>query len=107
MKPENPILTDMSGPLKKFVESVFKVLRGNIEFGDNIKGVSVSVTSPVAINTEFAVAHNLNYVPSNYIILSKNVAGDVYTSTGGTAWTNKNIYLKCTVASVALKIYVF
>lgn len=95
-----------------FNEDVHKALRGNLTFGttiandvsQNIKGALVTGTSHATPDTEFAVTHNLNEVPIGFIVFNKNKAGDFYAST--TAWTSKQIFLKCTVASVGFTIFI-
>ena len=69
-----------------------------------LKYHNVKVTTGAA-DTEFTVAHGLNSVPLGYLIVSRDKAGVVYNST--TAWTNENIYLKCSVATVVLVVMIF
>src|SRR5882672_12811472 len=90
-----------------FYQDVAKALNGNISFGSpvdptvnssgvdsvNIQGKWVKVTSPVTPNTEFAVTHNLDYVPVGYDIKRQDKACSIYDGT--TAWTRTQIFLKC------------
>lgn len=61
--------------------------------------------TPGVANTEFAISHNLLWIPWHYHYFL-DVAGQLYQApTTGTHWTAAtnstlgNIYLKCTVAS--------
>jgi len=76
-------------------------------FKSAVTGKVVVVADTGNANTEFAVPHNLGAVPTGYIVTKKDKACDVYTSTGGTAWTEENIYLKSSVANCAVSILVF
>jgi hypothetical protein len=90
-------------------EQLYKVLKGNTSFGDgtntdNISGGWYTVVTPVTPDTQFSITHNLNIVPSGYIVMSRNKAAIVYDS--GTAWTATQIFLKCNVASTTIKIFI-
>ena len=121
MKLPRNLFGDFQTSVKAFVEQATKVLSGNVSFGSTTANTDPSRnmdcwinvgTAPVGPNTEFAVTHNLRRIPIGYIVIAKSIAGDFYTSTGGTAWTAAtnaalgNIYLKCTVASVGFTIIV-
>lgn len=81
------------------------ILNRGIRFEDNVDSVYVEFTSNAAPNTQDTVAHTLGKVPTGFLVVNKDKAGDVYA--GGTTWTKNNLYLKTSVASVALKILVF
>lgn len=80
------------------------ILDGGISFTDNMDVSIVTYTSNASPDTEDTVAHGLGKVPTGYIPVSKDKAGDVYTSSAADA---TNLKLKCTVASVALKLLIF
>lgn len=63
------------------------------------------VTSSGTANNENTWAHGLKRVPQGYIVVRADKACDVYDGT--TPWTTTNIYLKVSVATVALTILVF
>lgn len=100
--------------------NVAKAVNGGIDFGDssqtalgpgtaysgNMNGQWANVTAPVAANTEFAVPHNLNRIPSMYFWISDRAAKLYQLPNTGTAWTASNIYLKCDTASSVLRIFV-
>ena len=98
---------DLIKALDLFIEDVSAVLDRGLQFEDNIDCRLVSFTSNATPDTEDEVAHTLGKTPQGYVVYGKDKAGDLYTSTGGTAWDATNMYLKCTVASVAYKIIVF
>lgn len=65
-----------------------------------------NVTAPAVANTEFAIPHNLGRVPTWY---DYNIdrAGILYQLPDTlTPWTTTNIYLKCSVASAKLRIFI-
>lgn len=76
-------------------------------------GQLVVIADTGSANTEFAVPHTLKDANGvarkavGYIVVKKDKASDVYTSTGGTAWTTTNAYLKAVVANTAITVLVF
>ncbi|MBI4397416.1 MAG: hypothetical protein HY548_09990 [Elusimicrobia bacterium] len=81
------------------------ILDRGIRFEDNVDAVLVTFTSSGTPDAENTVAHSLGKVPTGYIVYEQDKAGSVYK--GPSAWTTSNIYLKCDVATVAVKILVF
>ena len=73
-------------------------------YSGNLNGQWVNVTAPGA-NVEFAVPHNLNRVPSYYFWNSDRACNLYQLPNTGTAWTTTNVYLKCSVASAVLRIF--
>jgi hypothetical protein len=104
-KPQDKQDEDLYNVLTTFVFSVTKILNGGILFQDNFDCKLVSFTSNATPDTEDTIAHGLGRTPTGYLIYSKDKAGILYD--GGTAFDATNLYLKCNVASVALKIIVF
>lgn len=99
------------------LDDLYKATRGNLSFGtgpgnlinkndqsQNIAGAWALVTAPATPNTEFAVNHNLGVIPTGFDVKNKSASCDVYAST--TAWTKTQIFLKATVASVSLTLFV-
>lgn len=72
----------------------------------NAYGQWRNVTTPAGANTEFSINHDLGRVPSDYhYILEKN--GVVYQLPDtGTPWTTTQIFVKCSVASSKLRIFI-
>jgi len=62
----------------------------------------VVYTSNAVADTEDTIPHALGRVPVGYIPVKQDKAGTIYD--GSTAWTTTNIYLKASVASMALTI---
>ena len=86
-------------------EDMIDILTKGIRVEDNLDAADVSYTTNAVANTEDTVAHNLGRIPIGYWVISRDKAGVVYN--GGTAWTTTNIYLKCNVASTAVRVIVF
>lgn len=113
MKPEAALSWHEPRRVVRNLQSMYKVLRGNVSYGtldpgdvgQNIDGYPATATTPVAINTEFAVKHGLNRVPVGFHVVNKNGSVDVYKST--TPWTAKTIYLKATTASINITLFIF
>lgn len=103
------VLRKLDSDLLVFLEEVLSnldnILNSGIKFSDNFDGETLSYTSNAIADTEDAVAHTLNRVPIGFIVVDTDKGGVVYRS--GTAFTNTNIYLKCSTASTALKVLVY
>ena|ERR1017187_3683399 len=90
---------------------IFQAFHGRVRFGngnngssgENIAGQWAVFTTNGTANTEFKVTHNMGAIPIGYLVVNKNKAGDLYTGT--TKWDNNNAYLKCSVASVTMTIF--
>ncbi len=95
--------------------TIFLALSGRLRFGsnntlnnhgENVMGQFVTYTTNGTPNTEDTVPHTLNSIPIGYIVVGKSKAGDIYQlATTGTLWSGSNIYLKCTVASVVVTLF--
>lgn len=105
---------------EKVLKDVYKALRGNISYGqqgfnaqnisiglvtDNIDGNFGNTSDSGAMDTEFAVTHNLNRIPIGFHVVRQNKAGSFYDS--GTAWTTTQIFLKCNVANATATFFIF
>lgn len=99
--------------LQQVYQLVVKAINGNIEFGSptagpvNINGVWATVVTPVAVNTDFTVTHNLGRATVAYLLCTKNAACDVYTSPTANGSPNTQIILRATAAAVTLTIFLF
>jgi hypothetical protein len=93
-----PILNEMQINLNS-------ILNRGITFSENFDAVFVEFTSSATPDAENTVSHSLGKIPTGYIVYSIDKAGVVYRS--ATTFTSTNIYLKCNVASTAIKILVF
>jgi len=65
----------------------------------------VRVTTPGVANTEFAVTHNLNRIPTGYNVVLLTAAAHVYI--GPTPWTTTQIFLKCDQIGVILNLEIY
>jgi hypothetical protein len=97
--------------LEQDTSQLFEAFKGRVRFGtgtngdrgENIQGHFQVVTTAGA-DTEFAIAHGTGAVPIGYIVLKQDKAGSFYES--GTTWTDTNIYLKCSTATVTATLFV-
>lgn len=112
--------------LARWLEEHSRALSGNISFGQtmsnkdtgqNMSAWKATGTTPAA-NTEFAIPHQLNYVPLTILGADTNNGGVLYRGT--TPWTAKaigtpnpavpselpvgHIYLKCTTGGAAYNV---
>jgi hypothetical protein len=105
LKPEVlAMLVDLVHLLSEQEMSLTSLLNQGLRMPDNFDGALLSYTSNGAPNTQDTVAHGLRKVPSYFIVLSKDKAGDIYKSA---AFDATNVYFKNSVASVATTIFVF
>lgn len=91
--------------LLPYFQELQDIINGGLRFGVNHNVQIISFTTNGTANTEDTVAHTLKRVPVGFILVNSNKAASLYDS--GTAWTATNVYLKCNVASAAVKIMVF
>lgn len=94
--------------LSRFVSVVFDELynqiNGKLQITQNIQFVTVNASFPAA-NTQYAFAHDLGVVPTYYIAVTNPTGGVVYAGT--TPFTLNNIYLKNTVITSSMTIWIF
>lgn len=104
-KPTTRQEQDFYQTTQDFVTQVIKILNRGIVFKDNVNCRTISYTSNGSANTEDGITHTLGKVPTGYIVVSQNKAGVVYN--GSSTWTTTTIYLKNSVATVAVTIIIF
>ena len=93
------------------LKNIFLALQGRIRFGtvgdgdrgENISGEWQVFTTNATPDTEDTIAHTIGAIPQGYIVVSQSLAGSLYLGT--TAWTATNVYFRCSVASVAVKVF--
>ena len=61
-------------------------------------GVVKQTADTGVADTEYAVTHNLGYIPDHWFPASVDKGGVIYKS--ATTWTENTAYFKCTVANV-------
>ena len=116
MKPIRPIHDTKLNNHQAVLDQFHKILNGGVGHGGfasdnvteapgNMDNRHVAVTSPVAINTEFAVTHNLNRIPTMCLPGQNSNGGIIYAS--GTPWTKTQIFLKCTTSSCGLNLLIY
>lgn len=93
---------DLITILGEFDLSLKAILDKGVSLNDNVDAAVVSYTSNATPDTEDTVAHTLGKIPTYFIVGDIDKGGVVYRS--GTTFTSTNIYLKCTVASAAIKL---
>lgn len=91
--------------LADLVQNLAVIFDKGVGVDDNLDVVSVEFTSNAVANTEDTVAHTLGRIPAGYLVVSQNKAASIYVS--GTTFTKTSIYLKTSVATVAVKLRVF
>jgi hypothetical protein len=69
------------------------------------KRAYLTLTTHATPDTEFVVTHGLGYAVNGYLVIKTDKAADVYDGT--TANTDELLYLRCNVASAALRLMVF
>jgi len=97
-----PFDRDMVTVLGGWAQVLKAILDKGISLADNVDAAVVSYTSNATPNTEDTVAHTLGKIPTYFIVGDIDKGGVVYRS--GTAFTKTNIYVKCSVASAAIKL---
>lgn len=91
--------------------SIGRAINGRLSFGDgtpasksgNIDGQWVPVLTPVAANTEFAVAHGLGRIPTAILVALSDTHSTIVVSSLG-SWTEDRVYLKCSAGGVTLRL---
>lgn len=96
---------DLLRILAELMTSLNTLFDRGLTFSENMETQQIDYTTNAVADTEDAVAHTLDKIPSGFIVVNKDKAGDFYQS--GTTWTASNIYLKCNAASVTVSILVF
>jgi len=121
MKPIRPIHDKNLSNLRDVHDRVHTILDGNVSLGavsnlgaaasqsveqkGNLDVAHAGATAPGVANTDFAVTHNLNRVPSGFIVTNSSAPCHVYG--GGTPWTATQIFVKCDVINVLLNFMIF
>lgn len=114
-EPIRPIHGKMNN-YERVMERLFDILNGSVDKGGfsqantvnqpgNTDNIHVQVVTPNVANTEFAVTHNLNRIPTGINVVFKSASSDTYAST--TTWNTSQIFLKCTQANVTLTMEIY
>ncbi len=103
--PETEFEKSLEQELLSYSRELSALLNAGLKFAENFNAQLKTYTTNGVANTEDAVAHTLKRVPTGFLVVTRDKAGIVYDS--GTTWTATNLYLKCSVATVAVKILIF
>jgi hypothetical protein len=96
---------DLSKMIQSLTSALTRMFEGGVDLLENTDSVTISYTTNATPNTEDGVAHNLKRIPIGFIVYSLDKGAVIYKGT--TTSTVTTIYLKCTVASTAVKILIF
>lgn len=91
------------------------ILNGGIDLGamsntnfihvpGNVNNTHVGIQFPAVANTELAITHNLNKIPTGFITVR---TGNVIIYDSGTTWTTTQIFLKCNTANAAAILMIY
>ena len=96
------------------VEDIVQALSGELVFdgsvsdgdiGENIRGQFQLFTSNGSADTEDTIAHDLGFIPQGFFVTKLDKGAVVYDS--GTTWTTTNIFVKTSLASTAVELFLF
>jgi hypothetical protein len=93
---------DIVTVLNLWSQTLKGILDKGISFPDNIDCAFASYTSNAVADTEDTVSHTLGKIPTYFFVGDIDKGGVVYRS--GTAFTSSNVFLKCSVATCAVKL---
>ena len=86
-----------------FLKDLYNILNKGFTLDDNAKGALIEV-SFTATNTDTQIRHQLDFVPSNYLVCGSSVAMQVYD---GSATTDRTyVYLRSTAIGTA-RVFIF
>jgi hypothetical protein len=101
-KPESMFEKMLEKELLSIWNELSGVINGGLKFSDNFNCEQVVVADTGTADTEFKVAHTLKRVPSGYLMISRNKAGQIYK--GSTAWSDTFVYLKADTANMNITL---
>ena len=116
MKPKRTSsLTPSADNYINIIQNHARVLAGRVSFGSGTNGDStqnmdgywaVNVVTPGTPDTEFSVTYSLykGRTAIGFDVKRNNTSGAVYDS--GTPWSPSTIFLKCSVASATVTLFV-
>lgn len=89
---------------QQFATDVQNLVNGQLSYVDNFKAQLIGVTF-LAANTDQAVPHNLNSLPTGYQILRKSVTLDVYDGSQNVFQTSYVTLRSTAIGFVTLMIF--
>lgn len=96
--------TDLVRMLGDRDNAVSVLLNQGLLLADNFDGKFVEFISNATPDTEDAIEHGFNRAPAYFIVIDLDKGGVVYRSS---VFDKTNCYFKCTVASAAVKVFIF
>lgn len=81
---------------------LLKILNEGLELGDNFRGGLIEATLSVGENT---VRHGLGFRPIGYLVLYKDISGEIFGSRVG-EWTTEVLFLQSSVGSQKVRLFV-
>ena len=78
------------------------LLNEGLELNDNFRGALLEVTLDAGENT---VQHGLGFIPTGFIVISKDKEGDIFSSRVN-EWTEEALFLQSSVESQAVRLCV-
>jgi len=99
-------------PQIQVLQNHTRILSGNISFGvnntDQAKNMlgyhAIGIVTPATANTDFAVPYVLPFLPTRYWVVNISANATIYT--GVTPWTKTDIYLRCSVATATVSLFI-
>lgn len=110
---EGKITAQVANQVHSVLRGLIQAFNGKITFGDgtqasqagNLDGQWVQFLTPATPDTEFVVPHGIGRLPIGTVVVQQDKAGQVYGSSLG-SWSDRVLYLKCTTASVTMRVLV-
>lgn len=102
---DNEFEKSLEQELLSYSLELAQIINRGIKFSDNFNAEILTVADTGAADTQFTIAHPLKRAPAGYLVIKINKAGVVYDS--GAAWTDTDMYLKCSAANCAVTVLVF
>lgn len=104
-KPSNEFEGSLEQELLSYSRELAASINKGLYFQDNFNAEELSFTTDGSANTEFSAAHTLKRTPTRFFVVDTDKGGVLYKGT--TTWTNTTVYFKCSVASAAMKVYIY
>ena len=96
--------------MQRLYQQLARVINGGISFGngtqtDNISGAWANISFPTA-NVDVTIMHNLGRVPAGWLLVSKNIACDLFLGTKVPTTTTLTLQSSA-VGAVVARIFIF
>ena len=96
---------------QQVLDRLHDIVNGGIDLGGvgnpgNVGNTHISLNVVVGANTQFAVTHNLNRVPTGFHVVRTGMSG-LSLIDSGTTWTKTQMFLKSNLANPVAVIQVY